>query len=505
MNDSFEQSEGNTVRRYEMRDLAAAPRFANPDLGLGNPAVVSTRPSLCDLTVLDAADRRLLRSGIVLAHRSMDEEGAWLLAAPSWSPQLPAEHVEAMTTGEVPDTMRAVLAPLLRGAPLAPVGTQHRARITYVVRTTAREPVGSVIDDRVTIRREGQVLTQYREVSIDTGTMSAAQVEWLDEVLRGVDGLRVDRHLPLPARLRILADVDSEVGQAGDLYAQGPIDTDASMAEIVGHFIAQGAHDVLLADLNVRAGRTRKVQPLVRALRRFAAEVPVVAPVLAQGRIEELATELQWAADELDGAFGADQTALLNGDRYLGIYERISALRSPSLAEGVGAGSAREEIGGMVAEAVDAMLRAGRVAPHTLDDSGWKTATVAAERLVATAELAALLAPKQAKKLRGRARDLYDGLVTCDNEELESLRASLGSSSAEEAFGIGRRYAGLAGTQADARAEFTEHWPKDSRRLHKAARELLERLGIDGPRPSEAEGEPEAQAGQVAEDVRADG
>ncbi len=157
----------------------------------------------------------------------------------------------------------------------------------------------------------------------------------------------------------------------------------------------------------------------------------------------------------------------------------------------------------MVASAVDAMLRAGRVAPHTLDDSGWKTAAMAAERLVATAELAALLAPKQAKKLRGRARDLYDGLVTCDNEELESLRASLGSSSAEEAFGIGRRYAGLAGTQADARAEFTEHWPKDSRRLHKVASELLERLGIDGPRTSEAEGE--APAGQAVESVRADG
>lgn len=503
MDDPSDQSEGNTVRRYEMRDLAAAPRFANPDLGLGNPAVVSTRPSLCDLTVLDAADRRLLRSGIVLAHRSMDEEGAWLLAAPSWSPPLPAEHVEAMTTGEVPDTIRAVLAPLLRGAPLAPVGTQHRARVTYVIRTTDREPLGSVIDDHVTIRREGQVLTQYREVTIDTGSMSAAQADWLDEVLRGVEGIRVDRHLPLPARLRILADVGGEVGEAADLYAVGPVDTDASMAEIVGHFIAQGARDVLLADLNVRAGRTRKVQPLVRALRRFAAEVSVVAPVLPHGRIVELAGELQWAADELDGAFGAGQTALLNGSRYLGIYERISALRPPALAEGVGAGPAREEIGGMVASAVDAMLRAGRVAPHTLDDSGWKTAAMAAERLVATAELAALLAPKQAKKLRGRARDLYDGLVTCDNEELESLRASLGSSSAEEAFGIGRRYAGLAGTQADARAEFTEHWPKDSRRLHKVASELLERLGIDGPRTSEAEGE--APAGQAVESVRADG
>ncbi|WP_139283106.1 hypothetical protein [Raineyella antarctica] len=491
-------SEGTTVRRYEMRDLAAAPRFANPDLGLGNPAMVSTRPALSDLTILDTADHRLLRAGIVLAHRSMDGEGAWLLAAPTWSPQLPAEHVEAMTSGDVPEAIQAVLAPLLRGAPLAPVGTQRRSRVTYLVRTTDRVPLGSVVDDHVTIRRDGEVLTQYREVCVDTGTMSRTQVEWVDEVLRGAEGIRVDRQLPLASRLRILTNDDAFTG-AIDLSVTGPVDTDASMAEIVGHFISQGAHEVLLADLNVRSGRTRKVQPLVRALRRFASEVPVVAPVLPHGHIDELARELLWAADELDGAFGADQEELLTGDRYLGIFERISKLRTPTLAQGIGTGSAREEIGGMVAEALDAMLRAGRAAPHTLDDTGWKTAAAAAERLVVTAELAALLAPKQARKLRNRASELFDGLVACDNDELQALRASLGSSSPEEAFGIGRRYAGLADTRAEARTEFTEHWPKDRRKVYKAARELLERLGIDGLETTE---DPESAP---AGDTRTDG
>lgn len=476
------------MRRYEMRDLAAAPRFANPALGVGKPAMVSTRPALCDLTVLDTADHRLLRAGIVLAHRSMDQEGSWLLAAPCWSPQLPAEHVEEMTSGEVPAGIRAVLAPLLRDAPLAPVGTQHRARVTYLIRTTDRQPLGSVIDDHVTVRRGGRVLTQYREVGIDTGTMSRGQVDWLDEVLRGVDAVRVDRQQPLPERLRILLEGDAAGGI--DLAAVGAVDTDASLAQVVGHSIGRGAHLVLLADLDVRSGRTRKVQPLVRALRRFAAEIPVVAPVLPQGHIDELAQELQWAADELDGTFGADQEALLTSARYLGIFERIGALRTPTLVEGVGAGSAREEIGSMVAAAVETMLRTGRVAPHTLDDSGWKSAAVAADRLVTTAELAALLAPKQARKLRNRARELYEGLVGCDNEELEALRSSLGGSSAAQAFGIGRRYAGLADTQSEARTEFTEHWPKDSRRLHRAAHELLERLGIDGPGSVDADPEP---------------
>lgn len=479
--------EGTTVRRYEMRDLAAAPRFANPDLGLGNPALVSTRPATCDLTVLDTSDRRLLRNGIVLAHRSMDGEGSWLLAAPSWAPQLPAEYVEPMTDGEIPERIRALLAPLLRHSDLAPVGTQHRARTTYLLRASDREPLGSVIDDHVTVRREGQVLTQYREVSIDTGSLSEEQVAWLDQVLRDAEGLRVEQHRSLPARFRILIQ-DADGAPAGSLAGAEDehTDPDASMAEIVGRFVLQGARDVLRHDFDIRSGRTRKVQPLVRALRTYASELPAIAPVLTEGLADGLAAELTWAADELDGAFGADQQAVLNGERYLDIYRHISVLRSAPLAEGLGAGSARAEVGAMVATATDALLRAGRAAPHTLDDSGWHVAASAAERLVVTADLAMLLAPKQAKKLRGRAQELYDGLVSCDNEELESLRAALDGSTPEEAFGIGRRYAGLADTRAEARAEFTEHWPKDSRKLHKAARELLERLGVreDGSEPA---------------------
>lgn len=467
------------MRRYEMRDLAAAPRFANPDLGLANPAAVSPRPAVCDLTILDTPDRRLLRAGIVLAHRAMDGEGEWLLAAPGWRPQLPAEYVEAMTSGEVPDSMLALLSPLLRHAPLAPAGTRHRVRSTYLVRNLDRESLGTVIDDHVTIRRDGQVLTQYREVTIDTGTMTREQIAWADDVIRGVDGVQVDRQVPLPTRLRILADPD-RAGEA-DTLGVGPVEpapADATMVDIVGRFIAEQARDVLKADLNIRSGRTRKVQPLVRALRSFANDLPVVAPVLAPETLDDLLAEVRWAADELDGTFGDDQQVILTGDRYLGIFDRVAQLRRPPTAEGLGHGAAREEIAGMVVVATEEMLRVGRAAPHSADDSGWREAARAAERLRAVAEIAVLLAPKQAKRLRSRANDLLDGLTACDNDELVELRASLAGTSAEEAFGIGRRYAALADNRADARAEYVDHWAKDARKLRAAGTDLLERLGV---------------------------
>ncbi|QGF23906.1 hypothetical protein [Raineyella fluvialis] len=490
------------MRHYEMRDLAAAPRFANPDLDLGNPAMVSTRPAQCDLTVLDTPDRRLLRAEIVLAHRSTEGEGQWLMAAPSWVPQLPAERLEEMTSGQVPDHILTLLAPFLRHAPLVPVGTQHRSRTTYLIRTTARETLGSVVDDVYTVRREGALVTRYREVDVDTGTMTREQIDWLDEALHSVEAVRVDRHLSLPARFRVLiadhGNDESQTAQQVDLSSVvGSVDIDASMAQIISHFVGEGVRQVLLADLNVRSGRTRKVQPLVRGLRTFVAELPVIAPVLPPGHLDELVAELGAAADRLDGAFGADQDAVLNGDDYLGIYERVSALRDPTLTVGVGNHPARDEIGEMVAAATGAMLVAGGTAPDAADDSGWHTAALAADRLVATAELASLLAPKQAKKLRDRARNIYDDLIRCDNEELEALRASLGGSSVEDAFGIGRQYATLAESRSAAREEFVEHWPKDARHLRKAGSELLARLGADGT----AEGHGAASQGAVAADA----
>lgn len=486
MDDPLPSQKGSsTVRRYEMRDLAAAPRFANPDLDLGNPAMVSTKPAVCDLTVLDTADRRLLRAGIVLAHRSTDGVGEWLMAAPAWAPQLPAEYVEPMTSGEVPERIRVLLAPFLRQASLAPVGTQHRTRTTYLIRTSVREPLGSVIDDVFTVRRDGTLVTRYREVDVDTGAMSRDQLDWLDDALHSVEAVRVERHLSLPARFRVL--IEEPAGEDPDAVrpvapvSGGSVGTDASMAEIVGHFVGEEAHQVLLADLNVRSGRTRKVQPLVRGLRTFAAELPVLAPVLPVGQLDDLVAALGAAADRLDGAFGVDQQTLLNGDDYLGIYERIDALRTPPLADGIGLRPAREEIGQMVEAATQLMLLSGEAAPHAADDSGWHAAAVAADRLVATAELASLLAPKQAKRLRDRARDLYDELVGCDNEELEALRSSLEGASVEEAFGIGRQYADLAESRSVARADFVEHWDKGGRKLRRAGLELLTRLGIAGP------------------------
>jgi hypothetical protein len=41
------------------------------------------------VTLLDAPDHRLIRSGVLLAHRVLDGRGEWYITAPDWQPLLP--------------------------------------------------------------------------------------------------------------------------------------------------------------------------------------------------------------------------------------------------------------------------------------------------------------------------------------------------------------------------------------------------------------------------------
>ncbi|HEV2929610.1 MAG TPA: hypothetical protein VGW74_13025, partial [Propionibacteriaceae bacterium] len=58
-------------RFYDLPYSAAAPRLINPDLGLHNLVARAGHNAAysIDVTLLDAPDHRLIRSGVLLAHR----------------------------------------------------------------------------------------------------------------------------------------------------------------------------------------------------------------------------------------------------------------------------------------------------------------------------------------------------------------------------------------------------------------------------------------------------
>ncbi|HEU4908789.1 MAG TPA: hypothetical protein VFT17_07995, partial [Propionibacteriaceae bacterium] len=71
-------------RCYDMPYSAAAPRMINPDLGLHHlvARVGHNAAYEISVTLLDAPDHRLIRSGVLLAHRVLDGRGEWYITAP---------------------------------------------------------------------------------------------------------------------------------------------------------------------------------------------------------------------------------------------------------------------------------------------------------------------------------------------------------------------------------------------------------------------------------------
>ena len=78
-------------RYYDMPYSAATPRMINPDLGLHHLVVRAGHNAAYEIsvTLLDAPDHRLIRSGVLLAHRVLDGRGEWYITAPDWQPLLP--------------------------------------------------------------------------------------------------------------------------------------------------------------------------------------------------------------------------------------------------------------------------------------------------------------------------------------------------------------------------------------------------------------------------------
>ena len=81
-------------RYYDMPYSAPAPRMINPDLGLHHlvARVGHNAGYEIAVTLLDAPDHRLIRSGVLLAHRVLDGRGEWYITAPDWQPLLPIDR-----------------------------------------------------------------------------------------------------------------------------------------------------------------------------------------------------------------------------------------------------------------------------------------------------------------------------------------------------------------------------------------------------------------------------
>ena len=155
-------------RFYDLPYSAAAPRLINPDLGLHNLVARAGHNAAyeIDVTLLDAPDHRLIRSGVLLAHRVLDGRGEWFMTAPDWQPLLPKDRIELMGHADLPEEFADLLRPLRRRATLGPVAALNCDRREFALRDDQGTTLALLRDDKVTVRRGGLTTARYREVMI---------------------------------------------------------------------------------------------------------------------------------------------------------------------------------------------------------------------------------------------------------------------------------------------------------------------------------------------------
>lgn len=306
-----------------------APHLTNPDIGL-----VAWRNSgkgyTITVTLLDAPDHRLLRAGVVLAHRVLDGQGQWYLAAPDWTPYLPAEQVLPMSRPELPADLAALVLPFRRHAPLGPVAALTCRRTNFVAVDGRKQTVGRLRDDRVTVRRNGIVVSRYREVSLrPTRHTMASQLLWLSETFEALGATAVPRLPSLRQRLGAPA-----TGLTDLPAPQGWTPKD-SLESFVSALLARRMRDLVAADLGVRTGLDHAREDLTEVLKALRVELRGLAPMLDPAWLAEVEHDVARALPPVD-------------DRHLAVLEHlVTGSRAPRLGDFSNRGAAtvlRQEI-----------------------------------------------------------------------------------------------------------------------------------------------------------------
>jgi len=265
-------------RCYDMPYSAAAPRMINPDLGLHHLVARVGHNAAYEIavTLLDAPDHRLIRSGVLLAHRVLDGRGEWYITAPDWEPLLPQDRIELMGHADLPEELADMIRPLRRRATLGPVAALICDRREFALRDEDGTTLALLRDDKVTVRRGGLTTARYREVLITPvgPGLTDEQVSFLDRALLQAGATYVPRFPRLVSRLGAPATGPT------DLPVPGPFDAAASFKKFVSQLVALRLRQIVEADLAIRGGDLGAVDRLADQASRLRLELKGLSVVL---------------------------------------------------------------------------------------------------------------------------------------------------------------------------------------------------------------------------------
>ena len=427
------------VMRFDLPFQADAPSLLSDAIGITGLMERRAASHSIDVTILDTPDDRLLRAGVVLAHRVLGGVGDWYLAASGWVPHLPAERIVPINaTAELPQEFADLTRPLVRRAVLGPVAALECQRVEYLLRGPDG-PLGSIRDERVTVRRGGMATARYREATLTpTGLLGKHQLEHVLAALDAVSATAVDEFPSLQQRLGPPATGGT------DFPSPGPLNREATMEAFVTRLFAADLQSLVRAQY-------RDEDAVTEALHEFRGHVRGLANVLdpewrqaVESAVEKASTPRQAALDVTESL--------------------VAAVRAPRLGD-ISAEPAAKLL--LKRAQQGAYILADRCRSLTADSpgAGWRAAFAAAEQVHACGLVAVQLHGKPGAKLlkiiSQVTHDLRDCAADVESPDLDGLTPV-------EAFELGREAERGHQRVIAARAGFVAGWPEQVVRVRKS-------------------------------------
>ena len=463
-------------RLYDMPYSAVAPRLISPERGLHNLVTRAGHNAgyTIDVTLLDAPDHRLIRSGLLLAHRVLDGRGEWYLGSSAWRPMLPEELIEPMGQADLPESFVELIRPFRRRATVGPVAALTCERREFALRDDSGHTLALLRDDKVTVRRGGLTTARFREVMLTpTATgLSEEQSAHVTYALASAGATQVPAFPPLCSRLGAPATGPT------DFPVPQRLDPDSSFAHFVSHLLATRLRQVLEADLRVRTDVPGAEAELGAHVAQLRSELQGLSSVVDVAWMEDLDEELEWVVEQAQlasrratGRVEEPATGTLKqrlrGERYLTLLDRlVTATRAPQVGN-ASTIRAAEVLASLVNEAQSDVQRSAAALQVDSPAEQWTAAGVSFDSLFRITEVARHLLPKRVERLRHRlgvASQLL-GEAAKHDRAAQYSRDRAASSSAEEAFALGRAYEHELDVARSAREAFVRRWAKTAKKL----------------------------------------
>jgi CHAD domain-containing protein len=357
--------------------LGAWPGFTVPavDDGYDGLRTETGDVTVLDATYHDAADLRLVRSGITLRHRlgEGDAEGTWTLKfggehqAESGA-MVREELAVAGPATAMPGELATLVRPWLRTAPLVAMARlQTRRRSTALL--VDDEVVGSIDDDEVSVLQGGRVAARFREVEVEVA--AAAPDGLLDAVVARLRDAGAGAPDPTPKVVRALGP---RALAPPDLEPVA-VDESSTAADVLRAGIVNAVTRIVEHDRVIRTGQDPEGIHQARVgTRRLRSDLRTFAPLLDEAWSEPLRDELKWLAGELGDARDRDVLAGRLEDRVKAfddddqvaaatVLARLDRERSRAQAKAVAALDTRRYLA-----LLDRLVEAGHQ-PRTLVDA----------------------------------------------------------------------------------------------------------------------------------------